>query len=355
MGFLKYHDRSRFEVFVYSYLTADTVSASNPAYASWIADFESWGCTFRSGIPGIGLPKVLATHKSILLDRIDVLVFNLLVGDYHVLALLRCAPVIVGAIHGKPKGYSMRHLDGTLAADTHSHLDSLARSTFIRQAVDFETLLPADAPGVPLTRRDLAISETAVIVMTSGRDYKFGNSNFRKTVERVLTLRPEAVWVLCGLDADFPGKIGISFPSEVSARVRFVPWRKDFVWNVLLPADVVADTFPAGGAFIMFWAMRIARPCASFRSDYLKPFHQLEWSPAFRVVAREDLALPPGDLETLVARVAHLIDDPTARRALGDACKPSVAALDDHARFARDVGDALLDMVRRKQAPRPKP
>ena len=183
LGFLKHHDTTRFEVYVYSYLSAEAIAASNPQYAKWIADFQSWGCTFRHGMPGTGLPKILATHKSILLDRLDVLVFNLLVGDYHVLALLRPAPVIVGAIHGNPKGYSMRRIDGALATDAHSHMESLAWSAFITPAVDFESLMPPSKDGTVVTRADLAIPANAIVVMTAGRDYKFGGADFWHSVE----------------------------------------------------------------------------------------------------------------------------------------------------------------------------
>lgn len=350
LGFLKHHDRSRFEVFVYSYLTADTLHQANAKYASWVKDFESWGCTFRYGMPGIGLPKVLATHKMLELDRLDVLVFNLLVGDYHVLALLRPAAVVVGAIHGNPKGYSMRHLDGTLATDTHSQMESLATSIFLRSAIDFQSLMPPASEGKPLTRAALGIADDAIIVMTAGRDYKFSNPELWRSVERVLRSRPNTVWMMCGVEADYPKKANIAILPDVAAHIRYVPWRADFVWNVLPLADIVVDTFPAGGAFIIFWAMRIAKPCVSFRSNYLRQFHQLDWSPAFRVVGREDLALPHGDADALVRRVERLIDNGAQRAEFGATCQEIVATLDDHARFAADVGEALIEFIRRKQA-----
>jgi hypothetical protein len=155
--------------------------------------------------------------------------------------------------------------------------------------------------------------------------------------------------VLCGIDAEHVKRIGVTLAPDLAARVRFVPWRTDFVWNVLPLADIVVDTFPAGGAFLQFWAMRIAKPCVSFRSNYLRSFHQLDWSPAFRVVGREDLALPHGDIDALMARVGQLIEDQAERQSLGAACKAAVASLDDHARYARDVGDALVEFIRRKQ------
>lgn len=350
IGFARYHDRNRFEVTIYSYLTPAEARQANPRYDAWLADFKSWGCAFRAGVPAAGLAKVIATHKAILLDQLDVLVFNMLIADYYVLALLKSAPVLVAGMHGNPRGYTMRHLDGALATDPHSHMESLTRTYWLTPAVDFDAMMPNDAEVKPATRAAFDIPDGATVIMTAGAEYKHANPAFWHAAESILRACPNAVWMICGVEKPYLKRAGITISSDVDARFRFVPWRQDFVWNVLPLAEIVVDTFPAGGAFVIFWAMRRGLPCVSFRSNYLRPFHSLDWSPAFRVVESEEMALPYGDTDALVRRVTQLVGAPDERAQFGAACKEMSKKLDRFDAYARDMGDALIDMIKRKQS-----
>ena len=92
LSFVHHHDRARFEVHVYSYFSIEQNAKTNPKYHQWVADIESWGCTFHEGLRGGGIERVAATRNAILSDQLDVLIFNMLIRDYYILALMRPAP-----------------------------------------------------------------------------------------------------------------------------------------------------------------------------------------------------------------------------------------------------------------------
>ncbi|MDX2223958.1 MAG: hypothetical protein SFV21_14505 [Rhodospirillaceae bacterium] len=350
LSFARHHDRAKFDVHVYSYLTLEENARTNPRYGSWVDDITAWGCTFHEGVRATGLARVMATHKSMLMDQLDVVIFNMLIRDYYVLALMRPAPVVIGAVHGNPRGYSLRSLDACITGDPHSLIESLSDAYLVRPSIDFDLLAPSGATGDgPLARADIGADPAAVLIMSGAQAYKFNSPQFWSMVDRVLHARPLAQWAVCGVTpADVRG-FGVKLQPEIADRVKLVPWRTDYVTRVLPLADVVVDTFPAGGALALFWAMRLGKPCLSFRSNYFRTYSQLDWSPAFRALAREDLALPPGDLDGLAGRILNLVDDADARGRLGAECRDAVAALDDHRRYAADMEAAVVDAIRRKR------
>jgi hypothetical protein len=348
LSFARHHDPAKFDVHVYSYLTIEENKRTNPRYESWVTDIASWGCTFHEGVRASGLNRALAMRKAMLIDDLDAVIFNMLIRDYYVLALMRPAPVVIGAVHGNPRGYSLRTLDACFTGDPHSLMESLAHTYLIRPSIDFDLMAPTGADaGSPLARAEIGADDAATLIMSGAQDYKFNSPQFWSMVDRVLRARPSAQWAVCGLTPDMMRQFGIAPHPDVAERIKLVPWRKDYVTRVLPLADVVVDTFPAGGALALYWAMRLGKPCVSFRSNYFRPYSQLDWSPAFRALGREDLALPHGDLDGMARRILELVDDRAERARFGAVCRELVGVLDDHRRYAADVEAVLIDAIRR--------
>jgi len=125
-------------------------------------------------------------------------------------------------------------------------------------------------------------------------------------------------------------------------------WRADFVDGILPLADLVVDTFPAGGGQALYEAMSLAKPCLSFTSDYFRPFNNRHWSPCFEVLDRIDLAIPFGDHAAMQARILALLDDPAERARFGTELRDILKSRASWPSATRALEREIDALIRRK-------
>ena len=137
-------------------------------------------------------------------------------------------------------------------------------------------------------------------------------------------LAPEAVYVAIGL-SELPQASLACLPGDLSARVRLVAWRDDYL-RVLGLADVVLDTYPSGGGVVLLDAMALGIPVVSMANDYLHEFDQTDWGLGTEFVTISDLVAPRHNLVRQAEIVDRLLEDPTYRDRLGRECETLVRA-----------------------------
>ena len=109
----------------------------------------------------------------------------------------------------------------------------------------------------------------------------------------------------------------------VRSRVRFLKWEPNYL-KILAMADIVIDTFPSGGGFVLMDAMALGIPVVSFGNDYMKRFDQTDWSVGVEIISIPELIIERGDVDAFQLLVSRLIADPAYRRRTGEECRERI-------------------------------
>lgn len=344
------HDTSRFQQFVYSLFPSSEIVAKNPVFASWVESISKSGALYCGGPDSRGLSGLTQLRDAMIRDRLDVVVYSMQVLDHAALAFMRPAPLSCAVNLGNPLGYTQRHIDFSVVFQMHGQMEALCQSKLLQYSFDFEQAALRARMSPPVTRRQLGLPEKSTVIMSGGQAYKFDSEAFWRMVREVLEKRADAVWACGGLE---PGKLppaASQLASSVLARVIPLGWRTDYSAHILPLADIVVDTFPAGGGQSILEAMGHGKPSLSFASNYLRSFSNRDWSPVFEVVDRLDLAVPYGQLDEMISRIIRLIDDPAERARQGAEMKAALEKIGGRPAMSRQFEDAVLEAIRRKLA-----
>jgi glycosyltransferase involved in cell wall biosynthesis len=291
---------------------------------------EAAGATLICAEAADELEAWLATARAIREFDADVLVTAALLADYshYFIAALRPARRIVGLGLGPPAQFAAPGLDWVVCATRHPMMDMPCDAS----VVEFETT-PPERPG-RADRSALGILAKAPLMVLAGRAHKFLDRGYWSALGRILDEHPEAWLLVLGLENP-PGFLNEVFPPEARARFRHVGWRADYL-SFLAMADVVLDTWPSGGGFVLTDAMAFGIPVAGMKNNYLRAFDQTAWNPAEEIVGVPGLMAPRGDFAAFGALVGKLLDDPAYRRGMGERCREHLLELrSDPARMVR--------------------
>lgn len=317
LSLMRSHDRSRFEFRAYTVRPASAIRKQNPTFDQWIEQVRGYGGTLVEIPDGDGVDLLMRVRARMIADGIDIALYHILILDHYILSLMRPAPLSIGVNCGNPRGYTARHLDTSIVFQHHGQMEATCDSALLGGIYDFELLSAKSPLPNPPTKGGLGIPPDASVIVSGGQSYKFQSDAFWEVLARVLAARPGAVWVLSGISREEAAPWIARHASAVDTRIFPLGWRTDFVDGILPLADIVVDTFPAGGGQALYEAMSFAKPCLSFTSDYFRPFSNRHWSPCFEVLDRIDLAIPFGDHAAMEARILALLDDRTERERFG--------------------------------------
>lgn len=318
--FAKWHDRQRFEV---AFFVPDPVLPSesgDKVRRANIAKLEQAGATVIAVQSGTIDAAIKETCASLTRFSPDVFVTTAALADYshYLIAASRPAPIIAGLSFGVPQQYIPPLLDLAICTNVPSTLSAPCEIAF----VPIEVLLPNAGEVVRVPRAALDVPEEAVLIACAGRPTKFRDDRFWRFVAGVLEARPNAWFAIIGMQ-NRPATFDECVPMDLRDRVRFTGWRQDYQ-KLLRTADIVLDTFPAGGGVTLLDAMALKIPIVAFKNDDLKDFSSADWSVAGEFIDNEDLVVRRGDFVRLKQAMLRLIDDPTHRARMGEWCADHV-------------------------------
>lgn len=338
MNLVRHHDYEVFDIGVYSYKTRAELLQDEPQFQKLIDEIEEYGATFREGVgSGDGLGRLKVTRDKFVADNLDVLVFSSQIYNYKLLAHFGCAPIQIGINQGNPRAYTSPQLDSSFVYTRHGQMESLCESNLVPSAIDPSTIVRRAPESGTLTAKDLCIPSGAVIIFTSGRDYKYNSAKFWALVESVLSQRPDAYWICAGVSEADVHRFGLTLNSKIRSQLKLLGWRNDVSSGLLPLAGIVVDTFPAGGGYSLYEGMLLSKPCLSFDSNYYREFTNRDWSPAFEPFQSDDLSVAYGDIDDMENRIIKLIDSPEERKTLGLMCRGAVEQVLDCSRLTKDV------------------
>jgi glycosyltransferase involved in cell wall biosynthesis len=279
-------------------------------------DLQHWGRSLPPGMSlSVGDPRlsVEARWRQI---RENVTGFNpdlvFLVGLYSPLAavLQPWRPTIGVNVHTIPP---IAPLDVWLTSDAGLHgqrVDSFGGRFGTFEAFHHPYRLRVDASAPALPRGELGVPDDALLAITVG--FRLPEEIHGELAARVVALiraRPNFHWLLLGGKGTLPPALADAPRGQVHA----VAARAD-VPRVLRSADLFLNPARMGGGFSVAEAMACGVPVLS-----------LAGSDGGDKVGEEASA----DLDAYLHRLESLLDDPAARRALGDKLRARYASVYD--------------------------
>ncbi|MEN6411564.1 MAG: hypothetical protein ABFC84_02230 [Veillonellales bacterium] len=240
-----YHDRSRFEVFVYA--LGEYKDEFTDMYAKNSEHFEQF----------TNLQNFSAIINSVINSKLDILIFTDIGMDVvtYILAGLKMAPIQCAMVgHGTTTG--LPTIDYYISGDfEHPDAQSQYREKLIRLPnLGAAQYLP-DSPAAATSRVELGIPDDAVLFISCANGIKQRPERDEVYVE-ILKQAPNA-WILLkpyttrdGIDAKMAKRLRtLADEAGVGKRLLILPALGNYrnVLGLLSIADVQLDTYPYGG------------------------------------------------------------------------------------------------------------
>lgn len=280
-----------------------------------LASFRALGHPVQAARGATVLEGLLALAGEIRAFDPHVLVTTAALADFKHYFLASLFPHLprLAQVSGPPAQFVPPDFDEGIAWTLHPLLDSPIPCS----QVPLEIGLP-DPGEVPLrSRAELGLPEEAVVLGAGGRHLKFRHRGFWNLLLRLLADHPGTHFLAVGVKAEEVAEVLPPLGGELAGRIHFQPWQDDYL-ATLGVADLLLDTFPSGGGVVVQDMMAMGRPVVAFANDYLRPFHQVTWSPAQEFLPPGDLRIPHGDEARYLAVAGRLITDAAYRRELGE-------------------------------------
>lgn len=237
-------------------------------------------------------------------------------------------------------------VNSTLLRDDHAQWVGMdpAAIAVCANGIDLAPVAPAAAAEArACIRRELNIAEGTTVITNVGRFSDEKGQQWLVEANRLLLMRKPAsefIWLLCGDGPTLP-RVRAEADAQGMTNIKFLG-RTNAVRDILSASDIfVMPSEYEGMPNAMLEAMAAGLPCvSSSRSgaiDVGRP-------------GREALYYEPHDAVTLAAHVAHLMSEPAAARALGEAAATRVREFSIE-RFVRCFEAALLEIVEKPSRP----
>lgn len=262
--------------------------------------------------------SLLGLVSAIQKENLDILVTSVGLGDFrhNFITNVRPAGAVIGMLMANHSQYISLDMDYSIAWSKQLLIDCPIDSSVVDLRVEVK-----DKSSInPVGFEKLGIKPNSKIIVSAGRDVKFCNPDFWHVVNEVLLSQENAYLVIVGADKKVLEYSQSSMSEKVFARLKFVGWVDNYL-DVLSLADVVLDTFPAGGGVTLMDAMSLGIPCVGMRNNYMKVFNHNEWSLAEDYVGISDLIAPYNDFEKMKDIVIHLLQDEKFSKKMGKECE----------------------------------
>jgi glycosyltransferase involved in cell wall biosynthesis len=241
----------------------------------------------------------------------NILVTNAGLADlrqYFIMSLTP-APVIVNSLYAGPAQYVSPNADWSIASAIHPLLDSPCDTSFVGLELDLTEHKNTES----YDKQFFEIPDDSLVLLSAGRPQKFQDIEFWKAIVDLINLHQDLYYVAIGLNQD---QLPISLPKEISSRFRILKWRDDYL-KILGIADIVIDTYPSGGGFVLIDAMALGIPVITFTNDYMKLYDQVNWSIGEEIVLIPDLIIERGNFKKIIEEISKLIYYPQYRYEMG--------------------------------------
>lgn len=205
--------------------------------------------------------------------------------------------------------------------------------------------------AAPFSHAELGLPDHAVVLGAIGNHLPARMSlDCCRTLAGVLHARPRARLLLVG-PGDF-SQHRLAFGDELcggpAPRVRFTGPTREAA-RMTQSFDIVLNTYPGGGGFVLGDAMAAAKPivCMKYSDSYLS-VAGAEW------VGEENLVTPATEA-AYAARVIELIDQPQLRRALGQRLRARFESTFDARKWVAMLEDTVWKVIHRPATATPPP
>jgi glycosyltransferase involved in cell wall biosynthesis len=239
-------------------------------------------------------------------------------------------------------------LDWCLTGSKHLLIDSPRDCAWFEMGWD----LPAREDIVPHDRSELAIPESAIVIVTAGRHAKFQEPRYWKAISDLLEENGGLYSLAIGVTEPQLPFLGSAVSASVMSRIRFMGWRgTDDYLRLLCLADVLVDTYPQGGGNVVLHAMGFGIPVVTFANNYMQVCDQGDWSPAMEFLGFPELVCARGDFADMKCIVRRLIEDAAYRQEIGRKMEAHIRQTRGNpATAVRDCEEALLRILAIKAA-----
>lgn len=318
------HNKNQFDVHIFCLETDREIFYSEAATAE-IERFLQTQCTVHS-VPheeASSLANRLTAAANIIQNNnIDILITSALMADltHYILAAMKPAKKIVSLLQGPPEQFTSSIVDWTISWSPHPAIEAPTDCSLIDLKMNFDI----DKPQKPYQREDYNLKTEDCVLFCAGRTPKFQDCEYWQTMKMLLEDNQEAVYMIAGATIDQVPEIVKTFPQEVLARIHFLGWRKD-IKSLLTLADIVLDTYPSGGGLILLEAMAQGLPVIAHKNNYMRPFSQIDWSPAEDIVDIPYLLIERGDQKQFLERASELIRNRNLAKQYGERCRNTVS------------------------------
>lgn len=326
--FAKFHDKSRFDAAFYVPETQAEVMNS-PQGADTVRLLGEYGCNivfapaFAPDAPHTeGLEqRLIGVAKSINDAQSDILITSAALANFshYFIAALRPAPLAVALVQGPPPQFVSPIHDWGIAWTKHPLIDCPVDGSHI----PIQDELPELHTAGRYPREEFNLPENACLLLSAGRLQKFQDAAMWRAAGELLDRYREAHYLIIGATEDQLSSFIEPLPPHARSRLRFCGWRADYL-KILGLADIVIDTFPSGGGFVILDAAALGIPFVSFENNYEQIFDQTDWSVAGEIAPVPELIAPRRDFEEFKRLVSHLIEDPSFRARMGKLCSDHV-------------------------------
>ncbi len=279
-----------------------------------------------------------------------ILVTNAGLADLRQYFIMSLTPasLIVNSLYAGPAQYVSPNADWSIASAIHPLLDSPCDTSFVGLELDLTKHKNTES----YDKQFFEIPSNSLVILSAGRPQKFQSIEFWKVIIDLLNLHQDLYYVAIGLNQD---QLPISLPQEISSRFRILKWREDYL-KILGIADIVIDTYPSGGGFILVDAMALGIPVITFANDYMKLYDQVNWSLGEELVLIPNLIIERGNPQKVIEEISKLISDPHCRHEIGQKCQEFICANRGYPeRFVKSYEDTyekiISDIVDQKIIP----
>ena len=315
LNIIRYHDRSRFEIHVFT--TENYMKLMALPGRVFIQQFKDAGCPLHYPPAYLhGFAKLKTVVQEMRQFRPHILVTCAALADFEhfFIATLKPAPVRVGFVFAAPPQFISPSFDYGISWINHIILD--CPITCLNSGV---TYLPEEKTKSSYKKSDFGIPENSIVLATAGRHVKFQNKEFFTSIWEAMHNLPTLHLVIIGpSQAQVPSLNEIT-SEDISNRVHIFPWSTSYE-DYFSVSDIYLDTNPSGGGVTLYDAAMQHLPIISFSDDYFQKFDQSTWNPAQELFPEGTIVIANRDhLQDLAPAICKLGNDPQLRKDLGEA------------------------------------
>jgi hypothetical protein len=315
LNIIRYHDRSRFEIHVFTienYLKLMALPGR-----VFIQEFKDAGCPLHYPPAYLhGFAKLKTIVQEMRQFRPHILVTCAALADFEhfFIAALKPAPVRVGFVFAAPPQFISPSFNYGISWIDHIILD--CPIPCLNSGV---TYLPEEKPKSSHMKSDFGVPENAIVLATAGRHVKFQNKEFFTSIWEAMHNLPTLHLVIIGPSQGQVPSLNEITSEDIRNRVHIFPWSTSYE-VYLSVSDIYLDTYPSGGGVTLYDAAMQHLPIISFSDDYSQKFDQSTWNPAQELFPEGTIVIVNRDqLQDLAPAICKLGNDPQLRKDLGEA------------------------------------